>query len=373
MSANFRRFNSRVGVVFVFQDSVIRVLSWHTASHTLSFLAIYSFICLHPSLLAALPVILLLFCVLIPSFLARHPAAPSTLRSLSYSASGPPLAPPVAVKPVKELSKDFFRNMRDLQNVMGDFANVHDHVLHVLLPPTNFSDEPLSSTIFVLSTFTAASMFLGSHLIAWRFVFLVAGWILVLSAHPQIADALRALRKTHVEPRRAVLASKFNSWIARDIVLDSPAETREVEFFELQKRRLSGEWEPWLFSASPYDPLCKERIEDQRPRGTRFFEDVRPPAGWTWHEPKWQLDLHSRDWVEERCIGGVEVETQGERWVWDLVLERDGREALASPRTLESGGRDRDSDESVLGKRGDWRRRRWVRVVRRSQLPTASG
>src|ERR1700710_2377954 len=71
MSANFRRFNARIGVVFVFQSKVIRLLSWHTPTHTLSFLAVYTFICLDPYLLTVLPLAILLLALLIPSFIAR--------------------------------------------------------------------------------------------------------------------------------------------------------------------------------------------------------------------------------------------------------------------------------------------------------------
>ncbi|KFX91601.1 hypothetical protein O988_07676, partial [Pseudogymnoascus sp. VKM F-3808] len=101
--------------------------------------------------------------------------------------------------------------------------------------------------------------------------------------------------------------------VSKDIMLDMEPETREVEVFELQKLDSRGEWEPWLYSASPYDPLAAPRIANERPRGTQFFEDVAPPRDWEWSEKKWNLDLWSREWVEERIITGVEVETEGER------------------------------------------------------------
>ncbi|KAL5350087.1 Peroxisome size and maintenance regulator [Pseudogymnoascus australis] len=74
MSTNFRRFNSRIGVVFVFQARVIRLLSWRKYSHTISLLAVYTFVCLDPHLLTVLPLAGLLLGVFIPSFIARHPA-----------------------------------------------------------------------------------------------------------------------------------------------------------------------------------------------------------------------------------------------------------------------------------------------------------
>lgn len=147
MSANFRRFNSRIGVVFVFQSKLIRLLSWRKYSHTISLLLVYTFICLDPSLLSVLPLAILLLGVFIPAFLARHPAPPVALTSsFEYSPKGPPIAPAPTVKPVKELSKDFFRNMRDLQNCMEDFSVVHDGVIG-LVGPKVCSSSFLSATV----------------------------------------------------------------------------------------------------------------------------------------------------------------------------------------------------------------------------------
>lgn len=111
--------------------------------------------------------------------------------------------------------------------------------------------------------------------------------------------------------------------------------------FELQRlARPGGEYESWIFSPTPYEPMSDARIAQERPKGTRFFEDVRCPPGWEWKDRKWTLDLGSTIWVGERYIGGVEIEEEGERWVYDRV-----------------GGEE--------GKRGEWRRRRWVRLVSR--------
>ncbi|OBT85192.1 hypothetical protein VE02_05688 [Pseudogymnoascus sp. 03VT05] len=304
MSANFRRFNSRIGVVFVFQARVIRLLSWRKYSHTISLLAVYTFVCLDPHLLTVLPLASLLLGVFIPSFIARHPAPPVTLStSFEYSPRGPALAPAPTVKPVKELSKDFFRNMGDLQNVMEDFSQ-------------------------------------------------------------------------HVAPRESEAKSWLDTWVAKDIMLDMEPETREVEVFELQKLDSRGEWEPWLYSASPYDPLAAPRIANERPRGTQFFEDVAPPRDWEWSEKKWNLDLWSREWVEERIITGVEVETEGERWVYDIHYEGSNPEpGLREPTGKVSQKPKPTWEEGVEGegKKGQWRRRRWVRLVKRVVVTKSPG
>ncbi|KAK4178320.1 Peroxin/Dysferlin domain-containing protein [Triangularia setosa] len=413
MSNNFRRFNARIGVVFKFQSRALKVLSWRKPTHTLSLLAVYTFVCLDPYLLFALPLAIAVFFVFVPSFIARHPA-PSTssdpdhqVRNLGYSPRGPPLAPARNFQPTKELSKDFFRNMGDLQNVMEDFSVVHDKVVTLIVPVTNFSDEALSSAIFVMLFAALVAMLISAHLIPWRYLMLVGGWGAILSAHPTINRLVVQASEQYLHPTPPAISSSpttdhnpiklptldLPSLLSKEIILDSAPETREVEIFELQ--RLShypgGEWEPWVFSPSPHDPLSAQRISGQRPQGTRFFEDVQPPEGWEWSEKKWGLDLWSREWVEERIITGVEVETEGERWVYDVAAssgdsknggggmgtigeetEGGGQEPVRSSNQAtpmkQHGGLSWEEGEEGMGRRGEWRRRRWVRMVKRRNV-----
>jgi hypothetical protein len=285
------------------------------------------------------------------------------------------------VKPVKELSKDFFRNMRDLQNSMEDFSRLHDQVIAILTPPTNFSDEALSSTLFLFAFATAGFMFIASHLMPWRFIFLIIGWVVTCLGHPMIQRQMVNTHQSHVAPHEDKAKSYLTSWIERDIILDSAPEMREVEIFELQHlSHTSGEWEAWMFTPSPYDPQSMERVRGDRPKGTRFFEDVIAPRGWEWSEKKWALDLWSREWVEERIITEVEVETEGERWVYDINYEH-GDEDLddfADVSSISNKGKGKEKGKPIptweegsdveIGeskRRGEWRRRRWVRLVKR--------
>lgn len=405
MSNNFRRFNARIGVVFKFQARVLRLFMWRRPSHTLSFLAVYTFVCLDPYLLCVIPLVVALFAILVPSFVARHPAPisePDRVRNLGYSPRGPPLAPARTVKPVKELSRDFFRNMGDLQNVMEDFSVAHDKVIALVVPKTNFSDEALSSAIFALLSAAAVLMSIAAHLIPWRFIALIGGWAAIWSCHPAVSALIQQTHAQYLSdanPKATAAQNAFDSWVRSDIILDEAPETREVEIFELQ--RLSGgsspstlggtgEWEPWLFSPSPYDPLSAQRIAGQRPLGARFFEDVKPPEGWEWSEKKWALDLWSREWVEERIITGVEVETEGERWVYDIYNEHEQQrqQAAQDPSAVVDSGATSpgrtgysrqvtgttvswEEGEEGMGRRGEWRRRRWVRLVKRKGVTGA--
>ncbi|KAJ2894943.1 uncharacterized protein MKZ38_007084 [Zalerion maritima] len=427
MSNNFRRFNARIGVVFRFQVRMMRLLGWRKYSHTLSFLAVYTFVCLDPYLLVLVPLAALLLGVLIPSFMARHPpVSPQhpgnagqilqqhqySAASMEYSPRGPPIAPARTVKPVKELSRDFFRNMRDLQNSMEDFSVAHDSIISLVVPTTNFSDESVSSAVF-LGLFVAFLLLsIAAHLIPWKVAALLAGWAGVGMGHPAAKRMVNKATRDHnvkmlEEPKESVsnAQSALKKFAKGDMVLDVAPETREVEIFELQRKSSENdEWEAWLFTSNPYDPLSASRIAGERPKGTRFFEDVLPPEGWDWSEKKWALDLWSRDWVEERIITAVEVETEGERWIYDMLSSFDrkgeGGEVLVvdfeaereKERELGKGGRKKgvsgasslggagigrpsweegdavEGDGDVVGRRGEWRRRRWVRLVKRTNI-----
>ncbi|EXJ83117.1 hypothetical protein A1O1_06736 [Capronia coronata CBS 617.96] len=463
MTNNFRRFNARIGIVFVFQNRLIRLFTWRTPTHTLSFLATYTFVCLDPYILAVVPLAVALLFVMVPAFVSRHPPPPaqktvsSTTPYYQQAYTGPAIAPAPTIKPASETSKDFFRNMRDLQNSMADFTTVHDTMVKNLAPATNFSNETFSSQLFLFLTILTTLSFITAHLLPWRLIFLVGGWGFTISSHPTAQEWLTKMQQQAEKqppqapnddklqqqqyingvPLPATPAALQSAFAAlSQITLSSTPETREVEIFELQHRPLqsstsgssgaAAEWQPHMFTASPYDPLSPARIAGDRPRGTRFFEDVVPPEGWEWASKKWELDLQPGEWVDERLIVGVEydvlqqdgdVSDQGTTsgisidtdrrgsvnldfggWVWDLPpapgsgVNRDDDLWLAyGDYSIPSTSRDdektrkgkekdkarkanqvKDWEEATRldsrGRTGEWRRRRWVRLVKRKTV-----
>lgn len=273
---------------------------------------------------------------------------------------------PHSLKPASEMSKDFFRNLRDLQNSMDDFSVLHDFVMEIVIPRMDFSDEPISSTIFLAFFIACCVLFISSHLLPWRHLSLVACWMAISVGHPRVQKLFWANREEHIKTHERTAQNWLDRWLSQDFILDAPPETREAEIFELQRRKGGdvGEWEAWLFGPSPYDPLSAQRISEDRPNGTRFFEDVAPPPGWDWGDKKWTLDLESKEWVVQRMIQGVEVEIEGERWVYDLLPEGKGEPAseVQSPRTKEVRKGHGGQGNGPL-RRGEWRRRRWIRTV----------
>ena len=423
--------------MFLFQNRVERLLSWKNPTHTISFLFAYSFICLHPQLLLVLPLVVLLLFIMVPAFVTRHPPPPSTSTSSTssyYSYEGPALAPARTIKPAAETSKDFFRNMRDLQNCMADFSDVHDATINIFAPLTNFSNEKLSSALFLACTVTVAVLYLTAHLLPIKFIMLAGGNVAILSNNSKLRTFFAGLmqdvgglsdldspaceeenkgffgKPIPVTPSAAVSALEQLA----DISVDRDPEEREVEIFELQHRVLGtsgSEWENFIFSRQPYDPLSPSRIAGDRPRGCRFFDDVQAPAGWKWKSKKWELDLDCREWVMERMITGVGFEVPSVTpdgnaiideiggWVWDLPAESsESREededitimaygdlqSEAHRLSMREGGcsmkeKDRAKSTSQAWEEaapasfgvGEWRRRRWVRVVQRMNLPPA--
>lgn len=347
MSRNFRRFNSRIGVVFVFQNRLIRLFSWKDPTKTMAFLATLTFCCLDPSLLAVLPLAICVLFVMVPAFIIRHPPPPHQPLA-GYEIQGPATALPPNIKPAPEMSKDFFRNMRDLQNCMEDFSVVHDKLIEAIAPRINFSDERLSSTIFLGLFLASCTFFLASGLVPWRFIFLVAGWTVTCSSHPVVVRFFESINKEPIKKQARRARSRILQWMSEDIALDTAPEKREVEIFELQHHS-ENSWESWMFARSPYTLRSPLRVSGDRPRGSTYFEDVQPPKGWEWSSKKWTLDRSSRDWVEERMISAVEVEVGGESWVYDIA----------------DGTSSRDQDDDSSSRTVEWRRRRWVRTVRR--------
>ncbi|KAJ5888148.1 hypothetical protein N7495_008189 [Penicillium taxi] len=425
MANNFRRFNARIGVVFLFQQDVELLLAWNKPTHTLSFLFIYSFICLDPQLLLILPLVVILLKIMVPAFVTRHPPPPVTSTSSTtpyYSYGGPALAPAQTIKPASETSKDFLRNMRDLQNVMADFSDVHDATISAVAPLTNFSDEKLSSTLFLGCTVATAVLFLTAHLLPLRLIMLVGGNAALLLNNPKIrlffqdfmedvggmdqsaiddSDENKEFFGKNVPANPSAVMSAMEQ--LAEIIVDSDPEEREVEIFEIQHRAPGSSesgWEIFLFSPQPYYPLSPSRIAGDRPRGCRFFDDVQPPSGWQWKSKKWELDLDCREWVMERMITGVGFEVPGETsdgnstvdeiggWVWDLpsdpspedeqipimaygdlaIDEKPSSSAQHTTSKDDSSGRDWEEAPASFGV-GEWRRRRWARVVQRMNLP----
>lgn len=219
-----------------------------------------------------------------------------------------------------------------------------------------------------------------AHFIHWPTLFLVGGWLGIVAGHPAVKEILTTPGSSNNSKQRIhELVQMIRDFMHDDIILDEAPQVRQVEVFELQRHKPKEDtWEPWLYSPTPYDPLSPERVAGARPKGTQFFEDVAPPVGWKWKEKKWTMDVAGTEWIQQRMITGVEVETEGDMWVYDIPAE-DEEEYISAVVASTTAEKDKVrgmaksgwEESSGIEKRGEWRRRRWVRDVERKHMRTS--
>ncbi|SSD59000.1 uncharacterized protein SCODWIG_00761 [Saccharomycodes ludwigii] len=82
---------------------------------------------------------------------------------------------------------------------------------------------------------------------------------------------------------------------------------------------------------------------------TESLDDVKPPEDWRWVEDStWALDLDVRKWAQEELIlQFIDIDDE-EKWVYDYIPEYNG-----------------SNTENSNFKRGNYRRRRWIRLCTR--------
>ncbi|QIW96491.1 hypothetical protein AMS68_002009 [Peltaster fructicola] len=375
INLNLIELNTRLGAVFEGQERIIELFTWVRPHQTLCVLSVWILICLNPHLLPVIPLLAQLYLIMMPAFLVRHPAARNDPRQQPIN-FGPPTAPPANLQPSSVASRDFIRNMRDLQHSMDKLNKAHDALATHVIPQFNFSDESRTTEIFIAIWALTAFAFMTIHLIPWDTVLLIGGSAGIIAGHPAVAELLNTPESASKSQRRIQhLLKMVSTFIEEDCILDEAPQVRQVEVFELQKHQPGTEnWEPWLFSPTPYDPLSPARIAGARAKGTQFFEDVMPPAAWRWREKKWHLDRSSTEWVQQRMITGVEVETNGDMWVYDIPAEDEEEYMSAVVASTSLDGKDKAKavaksgweEASGIQRRGEWRRRRWTRDVEHS-------
>ncbi|KAF8753302.1 Integral peroxisomal membrane peroxin [Rhizoctonia solani] len=130
-TANFRRFVSRSGPVFWFQDRVEEIVLWKRGwCYTIAWGFVYSFMCIYPRMLLILPQLVLLAIMLInyPGSHNRRPGSPSA-KGISDSPTRPS---PQLIAP--EGSSEWYANLQAIQNLMGAISDVHELAVTNLLP-----------------------------------------------------------------------------------------------------------------------------------------------------------------------------------------------------------------------------------------------
>jgi hypothetical protein len=371
-------------------------VSWHQPALTVSGLALWFYMCMYPMLLFNIPLIVVLFCVLIPGYDRRHPnaAIPRALRQEQQRGGRAALRRPgdedcsnedvAGYGRSKRLGSNqspavLMERLRDLQNSVAAANAALDTLQDDILQNPRFSFKrgyELESTGLY---FLFMNIAVGLNLVLWALnipfnvIVLALGWSVVGFYHPAVQGYLLAKPRTpklgsttrsqvsHAESSDGGSSSSslltkikrrlerlFYQFITTDLSTAHEAPAQHlVEIFELQRQGLTPrQWTPWVYTTILYDLSCPLRRSGARPPGTRFLADVRPPqassgggGGWFFaEEHAWQLDMTPKQWVLQKGLRRhVDMDVDDAGWVYDY-------------------------DAATL-ERGEWRRRRWTRPV----------
>ena len=325
--------------MFLVQTKIEEVLAWRNPVETISAMTIFSLITINPHLLLSIPLFIALFALLIPSYQARHPPPSTAVSGVPTEVTQAISPPPEPAKPVPELSRDFFMNMRDIQNTMDDFSNAYDIIRAWVIHITTFSDEPLSSTVLAFTSISVIVVIAFIQYLPMRWIILVLGNIGILACNPIL---YRFITTTYITPKHIdQLKQRIDQFVREDYIPPPQSKnvTYTVEIFEA--RRLLPpvppnhfpDWSPSIFS--PFPP--------QSTSGTTKLSSISPPPGYTFVEEDWKVDEIKEKWATER---GVNDDTGF--WI------------------AESDEFDKESDGWVVYEAGGWKVRRLTRVVIRT-------
>lgn len=385
LTSNFKRLSSQMTLLFKIQYGIIHVITWKKPSKTLTALVLYTSICIWPHLALAYPLIFILYGILVPAYLERHPMRTPELikvrkrgqslwdflnqsnessiaidlmhrNNLGYyddnrefSLLGQPTEQEELTdddddeKKVKKNKKDKSKyinsqiallvNMRDLQNLMTDLLDGINTVERFWYQTASFQDEKLTTSIFYGIIAAVFCVLFFGKFIPWKFIFIQLGWGLILLCHPNSKKIINRLGQTR-QPRntaqkemKQINKSKEISF-QKDILVDEAPECRTVEIFELNvKDLISGEWKFHLYSDEMFDLADPDRIAAKRPHGVEKIQSVLAPTDWTFEaglKNKWKVDTFPQKFILER---GIKNDTlivnphETEGWIYDAKTE----------------------------------------------------
>lgn len=269
LTSNVRQLARKMTNFFAIQYEVIRIVSWKQPTKTISVLVLYTAACIWPHLVLAYPLMFVLFGILIPGFVYRHPMrngdlikvkrrgqsllsymfdSPDTsivedlinedylredaeVASSTYSISEEVSDVAVSSSQIASESeasgviggdespkKDTARhrksqvalliNLRDFQNLTTDVLKGINESEKFYYETAGFKDERLSTFIFygvLVATF--GILFVGQFM-PWKLIFIYAGWGAGILSHPKCKQFL--VKASKIRKQKALLA-KLNA------------------------------------------------------------------------------------------------------------------------------------------------------------------
>ncbi|OVF06876.1 putative peroxisomal membrane protein [Clavispora lusitaniae] len=363
-ASNMKQLSAQMGTFFRLQYGLIHVLTWRKPTKTLTCLVVYTAVCCWPHLVVAFPLLFLLFGVIIPAHLYRHPfqrpeilpvkkrgesfldflnksddhsvvldllnepkegfsdtqSINSSSTSVSYASTPLTLSSASEKTTPEELRKkdkskyvksqvSMLMNMRDLQNLTTDILEAMEQAKQLSTNIVGFKDERLTTFVFYVTIAVTSVVLLLGKYIPWRAIFIFSGWAGLILCHPNTKKYLvgfgnaKSSKATEKKEPKQLFLDTFDS---RSIIVDDEPEVRVVEIYELQARNiLRRKWKPHAYSKRLFDWKDPVRVAGKRPHGVDNLSKVLPPPEWKYdfgYANNWHIDIEPQNFLWQRGI-----------------------------------------------------------------------
>lgn len=211
--------------------------------------------------------------------------------------------------------------LRDLQNMLSALIKSIETLEIFVARVGSFADEEKATAIYLILLVTLVTTVYFASFVPVSFAILCAGWTPVLLLHPKLGRYAKKAKDKYLDLDEPVVLDILNYVQENDVIIDDPPESRTVEIYELQRQGLTPrQWTPWVFTTEIYDMTSISRRAKERPVGSRFMGDVRPPKGWIFSDDcPWEEDTQPKDWVLYRGLRHVDIDLDT-NWVYDYSI-----------------------------------------------------
>ncbi|SCV00029.1 LAMI_0G02410g1_1 [Lachancea mirantina] len=322
---NLKVLTAKMGSVFEFQDSVIRLLAWRNPSGTVTMLIVVTIVCFDPIFLTILPLLFVLYGLMIQGYTQRHSlrrraylsrnvygksllvslASGGKRTSWGYGDSvheydyrtGADDINAIRANQIKQ-SMEFVVNLRDLQNSMTMLVLLSNSLEKFIYGTAGFKEEHRSTALFLVGLIAIIPLWIAGRFINWSVVSSLSVWAVMLAIHPKLRPKLtKIVKQEQIEMGKEVL-SRTERY---GIILDEPPEERFVEIFEIYKQGITPHvWDFYLYSPCIFDPSDSFRKAKKPPPGTQDLDSVFAPATWSYERNTgWEIDCNIAKWALE--------------------------------------------------------------------------
>ncbi|KAI7893918.1 integral peroxisomal membrane peroxin-domain-containing protein [Mucor mucedo] len=370
---NFTRFVSRCGPVFTFRDELLLLLSWKNKIDTLVSLIFYCILCIYPKLVLFIPQVIVVYFILSNYPKRRHiPRSPIKTDNLkdsnvepekSKSASKKPLdekrvlgaadsSPSSFVynfstlfQPATDESPEYLKNLRNIQNMMGEFNEMYDWVMSQS-KHFNWTSELETMRILQAILVISSALAFVIYAIPLNMIFLFLG-LMLYGVNTRFSKyMLKELQPYMVQSGKRKVAGLKEWYVSLEGKLENQEHLQEISVYENQRwwpmrgylhEMVEGERSPWSnYTGTVYMPIITE---------------IPAPKGYQWKETsEWELDK-TGPWVDDYLGIEVAISPDTNGWIYS-----DDNWRICRPQIDPV-----DDSEKVQNKETMTRRRRWTR------------